>query len=384
MGADEGIVFVVNPAGGGGRALAAWDALRAKVLTPLPRNWRVRPTRGPGDGEVLARSAVVDGTGRGPATLVVACGGDGTINEVVNGLFVPGGSKTRSRNAHPGADPRMPALGIVPLGTGSDFIRSLGWDEGPGRRDCAESALARLGCVAEAHRSAKGTTLPRKAGCRKLDVGRVTYTRLNGKGSETRLFLNMASVGLSGECLAEKEAGWLPGFIPGALAYQVYALVGILKHRNRALRYRLDGAQKWTEAPAATLAVVANGQYFGGGMRIAPRARCDNGKLSLSLLRGFGAPSFVNPVNQRRLYAGDFSALRSNIDEVPTLRTLEIEHTPDDLKAEPGRPDPFWWKIVGPSRRQDPHTFTVEVDGEVVGRLPARFEVLPSAIDFRG
>ena len=384
MGVDERVVFVLNPAGGGGRAQSVWDGIRKKLLTPMPAEWRVRPTRAPGDGETLARQAAVEGTGRGPTSLVVACGGDGTINEVVNGLFIPGGGKRRALNAEPGADPRMPALGVVPLGTGSDFIRSLGWElDGvkSRKRDDPEAAMARLGCF-KGKPSAEG--IPEKASHRRLDVGRVTYTKLDGKGTESRLFINMASVGLSGECLAEKEAGYLPSFVPGSVAYQVYALVGILKHRNRTLRYRVDGAKRWIDAPASTLAVVANGQYFGGGMRIAPRARPDNGTLSMSLLKGFGAPSFVNPVNQRRLYAGDFSALRSSIDEVPALKTLEIDHAKGDVEAQAMRKDPFWWKIVGPSRRQDPSTFTVEVDGEVVGRLPATFEVLPSAIEFRG
>ncbi len=166
--------------------------------------------------------------------LVVAVGGDGTVNEVVNGFF--DGDQAIAPDAE---------LAIVPIGTGRDGARTY---RIPGR---PERALAIV---------ANGAT-------RTIDLGRATYVA-HGGGEESRLFLNIASCGLSG-AVAEranrtsKRLGGTPSFLWATVAT-------FARWKNIGFKVTMDDEQREL---VANNTIVANGRYFGGGMHIAPDAR---------------------------------------------------------------------------------------------------------------
>jgi diacylglycerol kinase family enzyme len=146
--------LIVNPAAGAGRTARKWPQLR-KLLQSIGLHFDYDLTEGPRHAVELARSAV----GKGYA-LVVSVGGDGTVNEVVNGLYETGSI-------------RDVTLGIISTGTGSDFIRTIGLPRS------YEEAGRRL-------THATGIT---------VDLGLVDYR--NGDSLAQRLFVNFAGVGFA-------------------------------------------------------------------------------------------------------------------------------------------------------------------------------------------
>ncbi|BAS28847.1 diacylglycerol/lipid kinase family protein [Limnochorda pilosa] len=212
--------FVVNPVAGSGRARRAWNRLQDLVGAPLPSSL----TRAPGQAVELALGAAHEGY-----PLVVAVGGDGTANEVVNGLMqLP--------------PERRPAFGQVSCGTGNDFARNTGIP----RR--LETWLRLL----------------REPHLRPLDLGRV-----NG-----RYFLNITGVGFDAE--VAHLGGQLPTFIPGTFNYMVAILAQLATYRNQLMRIRVDG-RSWEER--CLLVAVGNLPHCAGGLNLCPTARADDGLL---------------------------------------------------------------------------------------------------------
>lgn len=229
---------VVNPAAGGGRLRAAWPQLAAMLeqrLGPLS----VLTTRAPGEGRLLAGQHVRNG-----ARLVIAAGGDGTANEVVDGLLLAGGG---------------PELGVISVGTGRDFVRTLG-----GNADVA-AAVEAIG---------SGRT-------RRIDVGRASY--LDDAGRQAmRHFLNVASLGLSGPTARRINASKQNRQV-GKLAFYYYTVMELLRYRAQDVRVRFDDSE--TVDVHTALVVAANGRYFGGGMMVAPDAAIDDGQFDVLVYR---------------------------------------------------------------------------------------------------
>jgi YegS/Rv2252/BmrU family lipid kinase len=202
-------------------------------------------------GEATALTA--DALGRG-FDRIVAVGGDGTFNEVVNGFFADG------------KVPRPEAsLGLVPAGTGGDFRRTLGWDTR------ASSALARL---------ARNET-------RLVDVGRVEFARFEG-GKGARYFLNVSSFGVSGRVVRESER---QKHLGGRVGFFVATVRGFLGYRDQKIGLCGDGGA--AEEMSVTTVAVANGRYFGGGMQVAPGADPSDGIFDVTVWRDFKLSDFV-------------------------------------------------------------------------------------------
>lgn len=221
-------------------------------LAALP-GAELRTTGGPGEARELAAEAAREGR----STVIVA-GGDGTINEAVNGLVSAGG------------EPPGTALAVVPLGTGNDLARTLGVPPDP------HDALAAL---------AGGRR-------RRVDLLRVRC------GGEERYVANVAIGGLGGDVTdrmtPELRRRW------GGLVYLRAALAGLPALRPFRTRLVVDGTAR---PPADLLAVVvANGRWLGHGIPAAPRARIDDGLLDLVAVRA-GAPARL-PATVARVLAG--------------------------------------------------------------------------------
>jgi YegS/Rv2252/BmrU family lipid kinase len=241
----------------------------------------------------------------------VAVGGDGTSNEVVNGFFAEDGSPLGD-----GA-----ALGLLAIGTGRDTIRTYGIPKKP------KQALQVL---------AGGAT-------RRVDVGRATFAT-EGGGSGSRMFLNVGSCGLTG-AVADRANRTSNRF--GGTATFLYATVTtFVAWKNRRFHVELDGE---VLDQVANNVIVANGCSFGGGIRIAPEARPDDGLFDVLIWGDVGKLDLA--LNLPRLYRGTHLGH-------PKLNLGRRR----EVLVEPETPMP------------------IELDGELPGTTPVRFEIVPAAL----
>ena len=294
---------IVNPFsrdGATGRRFAAVERRLRAVLGPL----EVERTRGPRDAERIAREAVRAGVER----LIVA-GGDGTLSEVATGLLGAGlGAYAR--------------IGILPFGTGGDFVKTLGIP-----RDL-ERAIA---CIAEGK-------------VRRIDAYRATLR--DDAGRERTVYgMNIASIGISALVVTLAERS--PRFVGGSGAFLVGALRAIARHRSLPVTLKVDG-EVVHDGPLI-LATAANGRWFGGGMLVAPQAHCDDGRLDVLAVGGLSKRQLL--VKLAQIYRG--THLEDGMARTARGRVIEALGPPD---------------------------VRVEIDGEPLGTLPARVEILEGAL----
>lgn len=216
----------------------------ADLLAPHARV-TIRVSTGVRHAEVLAREASADGAG-----YIIGAGGDGTINEVVNGMMqfasdASADAKTLAR------------LGVLPLGTGNDFARQE--NLAVTTRQLFESVV--------------------RNNYRRIDVGRVEITSEPSKASH-RYFINIADVGMSGEISAELSRPD-PEHGNGRFHYQRAIFRGFSNYSPRAFRVVTDDFER-TLKPI-TIA-VANGTTFGGGIKVAPMARVEDGQFEIVMV----------------------------------------------------------------------------------------------------
>lgn len=231
---EEPFVLVVNPRAGAGAAKARLPALR-KALEDAGARFDVALTEGPRDATRIVREAL-----RGGAAGVAVVGGDGTLNEAVNGFFDEHGAPI-AQNAW---------LGPLPCGTGGDFRRTLGISR---RIDPMVTRML-------------------WARPRRVDVGWLTYVDDEGRTAQ-RAFINIASFGMSG--LVDRVVNESPKWMGGTPAFFLGTVRALVRYRNQAVRLTIDEGEPVTR-DVLTIA-VANGRYFGGGMQVAPRAEIDDG-----------------------------------------------------------------------------------------------------------
>ena len=227
--------LICNPTAGRGRAGRLLGDVKA-MLHSLGVASDVAQTHRPGEATTLAAQALADGF-----ALVIAMGGDGTLNEVVNGLVQePGGGKPNGRSG---------ALGIIPVGTGNDFIKMLGIPQD-----------WRAACNRIAHGQA-----------RRVDVGRV-----NG-----RTFLNNVGIGFGAQVGIEaKKIRWLSG---QAVYLAALARNMLLSYRTPQVCIHLDDEQI---KQSITLLTIGNGRCSGGGFWLTPQAEVDDGFFDICLVHG--------------------------------------------------------------------------------------------------
>lgn len=302
-------VVIVNPKSQGGAVGRRWPEIAESIARVLP--FDDVQTKGPGDATLLARQAL-----RGGASRVIALGGDGTINEVVSGFFDEAGQVLAPEAT----------FGLLPYGTGGDFRRTMGVP-----RDLTEAAKV----ILAGHR-------------RKLDVGRLTYRDAEGR-ERLRMFANIASFGVSGvvDRLVNESGKKL-----GKLSFALATARATWSYKNQRVELVFDEqASSRLELTINTVA-VANGRFFGGGMKVAPEAEVDDGAFDVVAMGDFGFGDLLR--SGRRLYQGTHLTM----DKVSHRRARVVEASPIDPGA----------------------VVELDVDGENLGRLPARFELMPSAV----
>jgi YegS/Rv2252/BmrU family lipid kinase len=258
--ASTGLLHVIiNPAAGSGRAGRNWPNIETAMFRH-GYDLQTAFTTGPGDATRMARELAEAG-----ARTIVCVGGDGTVNEVVNGLI---------DGDRPVSD--LTRLALVPSGTGKDLSRTLG------TRD-VESMLRAL---------SDGTTVL-------MDLGRISYHDPATGTTTSRVFANVADAGL-GAATAERinrSSKALGGFV----SYFTGAIRSISAFKPWQVAVEIDGAPIYDGS--AGMVVFANGRYFAGGMRVAPEASICDGKLEMFVLEGVGKRALLTSLLPR-VYRG--------------------------------------------------------------------------------
>jgi diacylglycerol kinase (ATP) len=296
-------LLVANPAAGGGRTPVLprlQAALRARGVAH-----DVAFTDQRGHATELVRRAVADGR-----RYLVAVGGDGTVHEIVNGMV----------DAEAGtalADDLV--LGVVSAGSGCDLVRTFGLDRSP-------EVLA--------DHLASDATLP-------IDLGRLRLTGPDGR-PRTVVFANIAEAGFGGDVVA--TAARLPARLgPGRYAAGIVASWG--RFRRVVTTVTVDGG---TISEPVCNVIVANGQFFGGGLHVAPRALPTDGSLNVQSWGG----TVTDVLRASRQLRTGAHLRRSDVREWQST-TVRID-------AE--RPLP------------------VEADGELLGTTPLEVDVLSHVV----
>lgn len=294
-------VVIVNPSSAGGSTGEAWPNIASDLRSQFGP-FQALFTKHRGDAAALAGEAARKG-----ARFIIACGGDGTISEVANGILVSG---------------KDVELGIMPSGTGGDFRRTL---EIPARSREAARILR------------KGTTV-------RIDVGRVSYVDHQGNDT-TRYFVGVASCGMSTRVIERVKKDHV-SFISALLQTAM---------RNAAVRLVVQLDDSTDRQLVVSNLCVANARYFGGGMKIAPQAKLIDGRFDVISVGDLSAMKIFT--SAPRIYTGSHLSM----PEVSHTLARKITIRPQDRQAE----------------------VALEVDGELPGRLPASFQIVPQALRVR-
>lgn len=253
--------LIVNPVAGGGTVGRRWPRIR-RLLEREGLKFDASLTEGVGHATELARQALEAGY-----RTVVALGGDGTVNEVVNGLMAAGA-----------ADPQV-TLGIIPGERGNDLARTLGIP---------------FGYVEACRRLMKGRAAS-------IDLGKITYTHRDGEAQ--RYFINVAGLGFDGE-VVRRITPRLRALSGPAIRYLSSLLITLTTYENRDVSIMIDEEELHQRAFSI---VVCNGRYFGGGISIAPEAVPDDGLFDVIVIGDFTKWEIL--ANLPRVYKGTHLSL---------------------------------------------------------------------------
>jgi diacylglycerol kinase (ATP) len=323
-------LLIVNPASGHAsrRRSDELAAILGRVEQVLGDVF-VRYTTRRGHARELARQGVVDGH-----PLIVAVGGDGTFSEVASGVLeqeTPGGLDFVRPEVTAG--PTRTAVGLVDLGTGGDFRRSLGIGAGH------EANIAALALGRD----------------RLVDVGSARFRATEGQMVQ-RYFVNVLSAGLGG--LVDRYVESMPSFLGGRAGYYLAALRAVAASKERRLLARISWQEEIREQVIpAYLVAICNGRWFGGGMDVAPMALPDDGRLEVITVTSPSKPYLAKQV--RTVYTG------RHLEE-PT-----VHHFPCEA---------IELRLADPAAER---RFLLDVDGEALGSLPLQVRVLARRLRVR-
>ncbi|HEY6290640.1 MAG TPA: diacylglycerol kinase family protein [Terriglobia bacterium] len=298
---------IVNPYAARGRAGKLWPQMAMRLRDRLG-HVTVRWTSSTGHATGIARELI-----EGGFDLIVAVGGDGTVGEVVNGFMC---------NDWP-IRPEV-QLGILPVGTGADFQRTIGI---PSDMEAAIEILA------------SGRPFV-------IDVGKVKFVASDGQEGQ-RYFVNLTSFGMGGAVAAQAKN--LLTAVSGKAAFFWATLKTVATYRGRQIEIEIDGNGRLLSYFITNVA-VGNGRFHGGGMQPCPRALLNDGLLDVTII------DYLNPMELVR----DIHVLYSE----DVYRHPKAHH----LRAR---------RLVA----QAPRFTWIEVDGEPLGRLPLEIEVLPGRLN---
>lgn len=279
------VAVVLNPTAGGGKALGLLPRINTE-LTKLKRPYEIHVTSAPGDALATARRFAEDGAG-----LIVSVGGDGTLNEVINGILESGA--------------RVP-FGLVSAGHGGDFARTAG--------------TSRHVDVA-VQRACSGRT-------RAIDAGRATFD-----DGTSRAFINVAGLGFDALVAEKAHKTRLPG---STLPYLTAAFSTLATFKNIHVKIEVDGVATETKA---VFVQIANAKYMGGGLMMAPDADIEDGELQLAVIGDFKKLELLRALpgvyKGKHVTLEKFSQSPAKRIRVETVQTARIQVDGEMMGAAP-------------------------------------------------
>lgn len=239
---------IVNPYSGNGKTQKNWPVI-LKTLKKNNIDIEYSFTSGQGKGIDITRQVLDSGYKK-----FIAVGGDGTINEVLNGLMFEGEEKLKGIE-----------LAILDNGTGSDFVRTINQKTG----------VNEFIKILQGNKSIM------------VDVGRVDFESFDGT-KKRRYFLNAANIGIGAEAVNRVNQG--SKALGSKVTYYAGTVRTFLKYENINLTCRIN--QEEIKGPICGI-VVCNGRYIGGGMQIAPQAQIDDGYFDVIVLQDISKIKFL-------------------------------------------------------------------------------------------
>jgi YegS/Rv2252/BmrU family lipid kinase len=250
-------IVIVNPNAGKGKGYKDWNIIDG-FLKKAYISCTVKFTEAKGHAVLLAHEALKNGCRN-----ILTVGGDGTLNEVVNGIFKDGN--------YPATDI---SLGLIPVGTGNDWGRMFG--------------------IPLDYEKAVGIITEGKEMLH--DIGIITY--FDGPEKKMRYFINIAGLGFESVVVRrtnyQKEKGH-----SGKAIYFYNLLMSLLSYKNTRAEFIVDGKKNSADIFSIN---VGNGKYCGGGMRQTPDALPDDGLLDVTVINGIGKIEIIRSL--KMLYDG--------------------------------------------------------------------------------
>ncbi len=296
---------VVNLKSANGKTEKLWPDIK-KALSEAIDSFEFAFTTGQYTAPDMTKQAIKSGFSR-----IISVGGDGTLNEVVNGFF------EQDKPVNPQA-----VLGVISMGTGADFIKTTG--------------------IPKPYQDA--VKVINRANTRTLDAGKIKFMSSAGKET-TRYFINIADAGIGGETVdrVNRTTKMFGGFV----SFLWGTILTLVTYKNKNITITLDGNKPY-DAEINMLA-IANCQFFGGGMHIAPKAIPDDGMFDIVIIGKAGFIDFLR--NSSKIYKG------THIND-PKIGYMHAKHV----------------ELISKDR------VLLDVDGEQPGMLPATFDLLPKSI----
>ena len=298
------IAAIANPTSGSGKSRNLWPDL-LEALGSRKSEIQTLWTDHPGHAEVLAASARRDGYER-----VIAVGGDGTLFEVVNGLC----GETQGE---------MPSVGMVPLGTGCDYIRNFEAGSGPTER---------------LHTAMGESIVP-------VSLGLCRFRGMHG-GMLQKVFMMVLGVGFDAEVIRSFKSRRI--IRSGWLAYVLSSFQELARVKPLRLNGEIDGVPFSARAP---FFVAGIGRYFGMRMAIAPGSSPFSGTCQLVWAES------MSKLDMIRLIPLTYFGAHVKDSQIRTTHARRIT-----LDSDP----PAW----------------IEADGELLGKTPLELDILPDALHF--
>ena len=303
------LFFIVNKAASNGKPLKLWEKL-VRELDKQNVNYRSFHTKYPNHATEIAKQIAtmyedkIEG--------IIAVGGDGTMNEVVNGLA-----------KHPTV-----RVGFIPAGTGNDFSRGF---------NIPNSPIAALKLILRK----QGRPIPQ------FDIGKATI----GTSSQRKLFMNSLGVGFDAEVSKLTNQSLMKKYLSvvrlGSLVYVIALLKLLFSFVPTSVTLSIDGTiHRYQNVWFVT---VSNQSFYGGGMKISPNARPNDGLLNITVIHN------LSKLKLLLVFGTVFFGKHVGLKEVSV-------HTGREIKIDSEKP------------------FLVHVDGEQVGHTPVVVSVDKSRI----
>jgi diacylglycerol kinase (ATP) len=301
------IMAIVNPASSNGKTGRRWPELN-RLMQEKGLVYDFLLTKGPGDAAKIACHALEEGY-----RTILSVGGDGTLNEIINGIFQAGDELRK-----------LVTVGVISMGTGGDFVRTL---------QIPKDLNKAIDCISKGKK-------------RRIDLGIASFLKPNGEKT-FRYFCNIADIGLGGDTAARvnRTSKVFGGFI----SFLYSTILSLLLYKNKEITAVID--EKVERKSKITTLVIANGQYFGGGMKIAPLAQPDDALFDILFLHDMSKTKLL--FNLFKVYKGKHLSVKG----VELMRGEKVVITSPDVAL-------------------------VELDGEQPGRAPLEIQILPGSMQF--